>query len=181
MKQSRRATVFPSLKILTTAAMLTAISVIIGAFCKNFLNFGNGLFRITFENLPIILSGLLFGPVIGGTVGIATDITSYLLSPQALPPNLLVTLGAFSIGFISGGVSHYLIRKKGVSQIIFSALISHVVGSMIIKPIGLYAFYGAAVLWRIPLYFVIVPIEITLLCALFHNKSFQRIIRSFQD
>ena len=145
------------------------------------MNFGNGLFRITFENLPIILSGILFGPVIGGTVGIATDLVSYLLSPQVLPPNLLVTLGAFSIGLISGFVSHYVIRKRGVPQIIFSSLAAHVVGSMIIKPIGLYAFYGVAVLWRIPLYFVIVPIEITLLCALFRNQSFQRIVRSFHD
>ena len=33
--------------ILVNAAMLAAVSVVIGIFCKNFLNFGNGLFRIT--------------------------------------------------------------------------------------------------------------------------------------
>ena len=177
MKQ-HRSSIFPSLKILTTAAMLTAVSVVIGAFCKNFLNFGNGLFRITFENLPVILSGILFGPIIGGIVGISTDLVSYLLSPQIYPPNLIVTFGAFSVGFISGIMSHFVIRKRGTAQIILSAFSAHIVGSMIIKPIGLYQFYGWAVLWRIPLYLMIVPIEIILLCLLFRNRSFQAMIGS---
>ncbi|MBR5506708.1 MAG: hypothetical protein IKV88_01530 [Clostridia bacterium] len=51
---------FSSVKVLTGAAMLTAFSVIIGIVCKNFLTF-NVYYRITFENLPIILAGLLYG------------------------------------------------------------------------------------------------------------------------
>ena len=84
--QTRKKSLFPDLKSLTLAAMLTAMSVVIGIFCKNFLNFGGGLFRITFENLPIILSGILFGPAVGGAVGIASDLVSYLLSSQIYPP-----------------------------------------------------------------------------------------------
>ena len=71
---------FKSIKELTLAAMLVAMSVVIGIFCKSVLNFGGGLFRITFENLPIIISGLLFGPIVGGVTGIASDLISYLLS-----------------------------------------------------------------------------------------------------
>ena len=59
-----------SIRVITLAAMLTAMSVVIGIFCKNFLNFGGGLFRITFENLPIILTGILFGPFVGAVVGV---------------------------------------------------------------------------------------------------------------
>lgn len=178
MKKSSYTSFFSSLRCLTTAAMLTAISVVVGIFCKSFLNFGNGLFRITFENLPIILSGLLFGPAVGGVVGIATDLISYLLSPQIYPPNLIVTAGAFAVGFLSGFIARYVVPKRGLLQIVLSALTGHIVGSMIIKPIGLYQFYGALVLWRIPLYFVIAPIEIVLLCTLFKNRSFQRILKS---
>ena len=97
---------------LTLAAMLVAMSVVIGIFCKNFLNFGGGLFRVTFENMPIILSGILFGPAIGGAVGIATDLISYLLSAQIYPPNLIVTLGAFTVGFTSGFVAKYIVKKS---------------------------------------------------------------------
>ena len=165
-----------NVKALTTAAMLTAMSVIIGIICKNFLNFGGGLFRVTFENLPIILTGILYGPIIGGAVGAATDLISYFLSSQIYPPNLIVTFGAMSIGLISGLVSRFVIKKRGYAQIIVSASLAHLVGSIIIKSIGLFTFYSWAILWRIPLYFIVAPIEIMLLCLLYRNKSFRRLI-----
>ena len=80
-----------SVRMLTQAAMMVALSVIIGIFCKSFLNFGAGLFRITFENLPIILSGIIMGPVVGGAVGACSDIVSYFFSGQAYPLNFIVT------------------------------------------------------------------------------------------
>ena len=165
-----------SVKVLTLSAMLCAMSVVIGMFCKTFLNFGLGLFRITFENLPIILSGIVFGPIVGGLVGAAGDLVSYLLSPQIYPPNLIVTCGAAAIGIISGFVSHLLIKKRGYVQIIVSGVLAHVVGSMVIKTIGLFQFYSWAVLWRIPLYTVISALEILLICMLYKNATFRRLI-----
>ncbi len=164
------------IRLLTTTAMMTALSIVIGMFCKNFLNFGEGLFRITFENLPIILSGITLGPILGGLVGLASDLISYMLSPQIYPPNLIVTLGATMVGVISGVMSKYVIRKKGNIQIIASAALAHIIGSMIIKPIGLFQFYSILVLWRIPLYLVIAPIEILLLCLLLKRKSFAKVV-----
>lgn len=165
-----------SIRVLTLAAMLTAMSVVIGIFCKTFLNFGGGLVRITFENLPIILSGIIFGPVIGAVVGVATDLISYLLSPQIYPPNLIVTLGAAVIGLLSGLVSRVVIRKRGYLQIIVAAVSAHVVGSMIIKTIGLFQFFQWAVLWRIPLYIVIAALEILVMCLLYKNATFRKLI-----
>ena len=156
--------------------MLTAMSVVIGIFCKNFLNFGGGLFRVTFENLPIILSGILFGPVVGAVVGVASDLVSYLLSAQVYPPNLVVTFGAAVIGFVSGIVSRVIVKKRGYSQIIVAGISAHLLGSVIIKSVGLYQFYGFAVLWRVPLYFVIIFIEILLLCLLYKNATFRRLL-----
>ena len=161
---------------LTVAAMLAAMSVIIGIFCKNFMNFGGGLFRVTFENLPIIFSGLLFGPALGAVVGAATDLISYFMSAQQYPPNLIITLGAMLVGFVSGVMSKYVVKKRGYTQIILSGAVAHIVGSMIIKPIGLYAFYGMLVLWRIPLYLIIAPIEIAVLCFLYNNKAFRALL-----
>ena len=167
--------VFQSIRTLTVAAMLTAVSVIIGIFCKNLLNFGNGLFRITFENLPVILSGLLFGPLVGGLVGVATDLISYLLSTQIYPPNLIVTAGAFLIGFVSGALARLPIKNTPV-RILLSASVAHLIGSVLVKSIGLYQYYGILVLWRIPVYFAITLVESLLLCILYRRKSFQRLI-----
>jgi ECF transporter S component (folate family) len=164
-----------NVKALTTAAMLTAMSVIIGIICKNFLNFGGGLFRITFENFPIILSGYCFGPVVGGLVGIATDLISYLLSNQIYPPNLIVTAGAFLIGFVSGLLFRIPLKNRTL-RIVFSASVAHFCGSVVVKSIGLYQFYGIAVLWRIPVYLVIASLEILFICLLFRRKSFSKLI-----
>lgn len=163
------------IKLLTNMAMMTAISAVIGIFCKSVLDFG-GIYRITFENLPIILTGIVLGPVAGGVVGLSSDLVSYLLTGQAYPLNPIVTLGAVMIGVISGIMAKYVVRKKGNIQIILSGALAHIVGSMIIKPIGLYQFYGMLVLWRIPLYLVIAPIEILLLCMLLKQKSFAKIV-----
>ena len=175
MKKNTSIRLFSSVRNLTISAMLTAMSVVIGIFCKTILNFGGGLFRITFENLPILLSGILFGPIVGGVVGAASDLISYLLSSQAYPPNLIVTLGATSVGLVSGTISKFVIKERGIKQIIVSSASAHVIGSMIIKPIGLFTFYSWAVLWRIPLYFVIAPLEILLLCLLYKNASFKKL------
>lgn len=172
----RRGTVFHSAWEITLPAMLTAMSVVIGIFCKNFLNFNGGLFRITFENIPIIISGIAFGPIIGALVGFASDIISYFLSNQIYPPNLVVTLGAALIGFISGAVARYVPKSRAKLRIIASGAVSHFVGSIIVKSVGLFQFYGYAVTWRIPLYIIIATIEISLICMLYKNRNFKSLI-----
>ena len=173
--QDRRAAAKSALKRLVLGAMLAAMSVVIGMFCKSFLNFGGGLWRVTFENLPIILAGVFLGPLTGGMVGVVSDLTSYLLSSQVYPPNLVVTFGAFAVGVTAGLMAKYAIRQRGTKQIALSAAVAHIIGSMIIKPIGLFQFYGWAVLVRIPLYLVIAPLEILLLCLLWRQKSFRKL------
>jgi ECF transporter S component (folate family) len=169
------------IRLLTNMAMMIALSVVIGIFCKTVLNFGNGLFRITFENLPIILTGIALGPVAGGVVGLSSDIISYLLSPQTYPLNIVVTIGAAVIGILSGLISKYIIKRKCKMQIIVSSTVAHLVGSMIIKSIGLYSYYGVLVLWRIPLYIAIATVEIILLCLLLQSKAFSKTVGYIEE
>ena len=46
--QKNRSAAKSALKRLVLGAMLAAMSVVIGMFCKSFLNFGGGLWRVTF-------------------------------------------------------------------------------------------------------------------------------------
>ncbi len=180
MSEISRKKYITGVKRLTVAAMLCAMSVVIGIFCKTLLNFGNGLFRVTFENLPIILSGILLGPVFGGLVGGAADLISYLLSAQAYPLNIIVTVGSVAIGVTSGIVSKFIVKRSGYLQIILSAGFSHIVGSMIIKSIGLFTYYGYSVLLRIPVCIIIASIEITILCMLYRSQNFKKITEDIQ-
>ena len=72
-------------------------------------------------------------------------------------------------------MAKYVIKKRGRAQIVFSAATAHVIGSMIIKTIGLYKYYGVAVLVRIPTYIVIASIEIILICLLMERRVFARL------
>ena len=170
-----------NVKVLTTAAMLGALSVIIGIFCKNFLNFGNGLFRVTFENFPIIMSGILFGPAVGAVTGIVSDMVSYFLSTQSFAISPIVTLGAALVGAVSGIVSNYIIKKHGAWRIVFSTLLAHAVGSLIVKTFGIYAYYnmsyGMLLLYRIPTYAAIIAVESFFLCLIFRHKAFRKYTR----
>ena len=169
-----------NVKTLTAAAMLTALSIVIGIFCKSFLDFG--VIRITFENFPIILSGMIFGPWVGAVVGICADALSYILSMHKWAISPIITLGAALVGFVSGVVSHRLIKKDGVKRVVVSTFFAHLIGSVIVKSIGLFGIYesvygaGWLVLLRIPLYTVIAILEAIIICAMFKNKNFHRFV-----
>ncbi len=164
-----------NVKVLTTSAMLTALSIVIGIFCKTFLNFGTGLFRITFENFPIILSGIMFGPWIGAVVGAATDVISFVLSTQTFAISPIVTLGAALVGLVSGAVFH---KGSNVStkRIVFSVFLAHLVGSVIVKSVGLFVYYGFLVIWRLPLYAIIATLEAIVISVMLKNKNFHHFL-----
>ncbi len=157
-------------KMITTVGLLSALSVVIGWVCKTYLTFG--AIRITFENVPIILSGILYGPAVGAVVAVFSDIISCLISPNP-SLNPIITLGAASIGIISGCVSRYLIKNNKFFKVSVSVFLSHIVGSMIIKSIGLHIFmrYEIPVLmFRIPLYLAIATCETAILYIIMKNK-----------
>ena len=170
-----------NVRILATAAMLGALSVVIGIFCKNFLNFAGGLFRITFENFPIILSGILFGPAVGAAVGIVSDMVSYFLSTQSFAISPIVTLGAALVGAVSGIVSNYIIKKRGRLQVIASVVAAHAIGSLAVKTFGIFAYYdlsyGMMLLYRLPTYTVIAALEASAICLILRHKAFRKYTR----
>ena len=178
---SKRKNGIGGVRVLTNSAMLTALSVVIGIFCKNFLNFGNGLFRITFENFPVILSGIIFGPLVGALVGVASDVLSFILSTQSFAISPIVTLGAALVGFMAGAVSHYLIKKEGLFRIVLSVLSAHLLGSVIVKSVGLFVYYDWLVLWRIPVYAVIATLEAVMICAMYKNRTFYKLMKGISD
>ncbi len=176
MKKSKFA-LFGNIEALTISAMLVALGAVIGYVCKIIpaLDLGTGL-RITFENLPIIVAGIMFGPVVGGCVGCVADLLSCLFSGQAPLPWILV--GSVSVGVVAGLSSKFIVRKSGFLKLIVSEILAHLIGSMIIKTIALYAIFGPIVLFRIPMSVGIATVEIILLCTMYKNKTVRNLIDS---
>ena len=158
-------------RVLVFAALMASMSIVIGLVCKNYLTFSDGSVRITFENLPIILSGIWFGPFVGAVVGVIADFISALLSPP-YQPNPLISLGAASIGILSGVLARYIIKGRKFYHILLLTLAVHTVGSVIIKSTML-GLMGYAVVWpiRIAIYSAVALCEAYLICVIVSNKG----------
>jgi len=120
--------------------MMTALSVVIGIVCKNFFTF-NVYYRITFENLPIMLAGLLFGPLAGAVCGGLSDVVSCLLSTNPAV-NPIITAGAVSIGLITGIFGIKLRREQSKKTVWLAVYCAHLAGQVVIKSIAKIWMFG---------------------------------------
>ena len=171
--------IFKSLSGLCFAAILAAMSVILGKFLQ-IPNPFQEFIRISFENLPIILAGISLGPIAGALVGTVADLIGCLLYGYSINP--IITVGAASVGLVSGFVSRYIVRKPLILKIAISSAAAHIVGSVLIKSAGLAVWYLAKyelgywefVGWRLVNYIIIGVTESVLLYILLKNRAFQK-------
>ncbi len=161
---------FGNLKVMVSCALLVAISIV----CGKLLAFNIGtVLRFSLENMPIMLSSIAFGPLIGGVTAVVADLIGCLIVGYEVNP--IVTLGAFSIGFISGVVYRIFGKASGKAKSIISVSLAHLIGSVVIKTFGLSRFYDMPfemlMLWRALNYVIIGVLEIFIIHYLLKSKS----------
>ena len=167
------------LRLLVFSALLSAISIVCGKYLA--INMGEFM-RFSFENLPIIFAGMAFGPLVGALVGIVADLIGCVLVGYAINP--IITAAAAVIGFLSGGyffAQRYFSKNGNISRAarVFLVLVTvagaHLVGSVIIKSVGLSAFYSAPLhilmLWRLLNYVIVGALEGLILYHLIGNRA----------
>jgi ECF transporter S component (folate family) len=161
-----------NLKVISTLALLAAISIVLGKFLA--INISESI-RLSFENLTIILSGIMFGPIAGMITGIVSDSLGCLLYGYALNP--VITLGAVTIGFISGILYKILSNINVTLNIAITVGISHLIGSVIVKTIGLCIWYDMPFFitlgWRSINYLIVGTAEFVLITILMRNNGFK--------
>lgn len=162
-------------------ALFVAMSIVFGKYLA--INLGEAM-RFSFENLPILLAGIMFGPVVGLIAGVVSDLLGCLMVGYAINP--LVTVGAALIGFLSGAV-YMLIKKTGLPfwfKISLPVLVSHTVGSVLVKTAGLSQFYDMPyfefMLWRVLNYLIIGALEYTLIYFVMKNKTVKAHLEAFR-
>jgi ECF transporter S component (folate family) len=165
---------FGNLRVMVIAALLAALSIVLGKYLA--INLSQTV-RVSFENLSIIMAGLLFGPIIGGVVGAVADLVGCVLVGYAINP--IITAGAVLIGVISGLLGMCVLsrgaEKLGTWRIFLPVYAAHIVGSMVVKTIGMMVYYGTPpeiFYVRVPLYLAIALPEGYLLMLLFRSKTF---------
>lgn len=171
--------IFKSLSGLCFAAILSAMSFILGKFLQ-IPNPFQEFIRISFENLPIILAGISLGPIAGALVGAVADLIGCALYGYSINP--IITVGAFSIGLVSGFISNYVVKTPLILKVIISTAAAHIVGSVLIKSAGLAVWYLSKyelgywefVAWRLLNYTIVAIAECVLLYILLKNKAIQK-------
>lgn len=164
---------FGSTRVLIVAALLVAMSIVLGKFGA--INIGNSI-RIGFGGLPIQMAGIFFGPVIGAAVGLVADLVGCVLKGYAINP--IITMGSVCIGLFSGLMFHYVfrpIKKMLLPKIALSTLTAHIIGSMIITSLGLYAYYHTpfeTLILRVPIYLITAALETAVIYLMLKNKAF---------
>ncbi len=162
--------IFGNLRVMIVSGLFIALSIVLGKFLQ--IPIGDNI-RISLENTPVIMSGIFFGPFVGGAVGAAADLIGCLLKGYAINP--VITLGALTIGFSSGLFAALLKKAPKLMSVIASVSSSHIIGSIMIKSIGLRLYYGtpySVLAWRIPTYVAIGIIEVIIIFTLTSNKAF---------
>lgn len=187
MRKKSNNGLFMNVRSLTFCAMLVALSVILGWIGKTYFTFGGGIsaVRITFENMPIIISGYLFGPIVGGIVGVICDLVSCILAPQ-ISINPYITLGSCLVGLVSGFLFRYVFKKKrSFFPIIITVLSAHIIGSVIMKTYGFYKIYNypflATALLRLAIYMGIGGAESFFIFTVFNYKALASLIDNITD
>ncbi len=162
------------LATLCAMSLLAAISIV----CGKYLAIGVGeVLRFSFENLPILLAGILFGPVAGGVVGVLADLIGCLLVGYGINPFAMA--GAALIGVLSGILWRIFVRLETLSLpfcVILTVPVTHLIASVGVKTPGLSMWYdfplGELYLWRLLNYAIIAAVECILLSVLVRNKTF---------
>ncbi|MCX6085903.1 MAG: folate family ECF transporter S component [Caldiserica bacterium] len=152
-----------SVSTVSVAGMLVAIGVVL-SFVKIVLS---PVLEISFSFLPLAAGGLLYGPVVGGIMGILTDVLGYFIRPN----------GPFFPGFtlsalISGVLYGLFLYKKPVTltrAIVVSALVTVFI-NLGLTSLWLSMMYGKAFVVlltaRIVKNLIVFPINTALLMAL---------------
>lgn len=163
------------LRVTVACSLLVALSIV----CGKFLQFPVGeALRFSFENLPILLAGMAFGPLAGALVGVVADLIGCLAVGYAINP--LVTLGAAAIGLVGGAVYRLAATRPLWLRVTLAVAAAHLVGSVVIKTFGLAQFYtlpfGTLLLWRLLNYAIVGVAEGLLLVALLKNKTLRSML-----
>ena len=170
MRKKQKIALFGSIRVLAVSAVLAAISII----CGKYLAIpGGNIMRFSFENLPVLLSGIAFGPIVGAVVGAVADLVGSFMVGYTINP--IVTLGAASIGLVGGLVFRLCRPLPSMARLSLCVILAHLVGSVGVKTVGLSAFYALPLwelaLWRLLNYVIIGALELTILCLMLKNTA----------
>ena len=161
-------------KVLVMSGLLAAMNIILGKF---FQITPTESMRFSIGALPVIFGGMVFGPVMGGCIGLTGDLVGCLVTMMSINP--IIAAGSAMIGVTAGLFKINKNQKYGFVFCFVAAISAHIVGSMIIKSIGMHVYYGtpfSVLALRIPVYTVNSLVEAFLVTVLLSRKEILKLL-----
>ena len=163
-----------SVRTLTMLALLTAMSIVFARV----LTVSTGFLRFNLGALPTHLAAVWFGSVGGFAVGALADMIGGTLSGYSINP--LITLGAGSVGLVSGLLFRHLDHLRLGLRLQISITAGHLVGSVFINTLALHIFYNypwSLLAARIPNALVLSAVNTVLVRILLENKALASMVK----
>jgi len=162
-------------RIITISAMLVAIGTVLGFFKIPITS----LVEIRFQSIPIEIGGAVFGPFIGGIIGMLTDVLSYIVRPTgAFFPGF--TISSIITGVIFGIILHG--KEPKLWRVFLAGLINMIVVSCLLNTLWLSILYSTpftvSFISRLPKNLVMYPIDTIIFYAVI--KSAKTAMNRFQ-
>lgn len=140
-------------RTLVQASVLVAISIVLSRVGTIMIT---PQLKLGFGETPLMLTGLLFGPFVGGIAGLVADLTGFLFNSFGAPWHPGFTFSSGMWGFIPGVFAMYF-RKELFKKDIFSlkrvsiaVTITMIIVSLGLNSFWLYTLYGKALIAMIP-------------------------------
>ncbi|HEY8364312.1 MAG: folate family ECF transporter S component [Bacilli bacterium] len=162
-----------------------AIFASVAIIMKLFISYETQFFAVRIFEIPIMIAGILLGPLYGGLVGLVTDLVYSMINIRGLNvgPNLF-TVEAMLFGIIPGIVFTFFRYKK--TTIILSTVITLII-AFIVSSTQLFiwqyeqpASFFALLPYRFLVMIIKIPFEIIILHYLITYKGFSS-IKIYQD
>ncbi|MCF7926294.1 MAG: folate family ECF transporter S component [Candidatus Izimaplasma sp.] len=152
--------------VLTRAAILVSMSVVL----KIFLSFTLADFRFTFYGIPLMISGIMFGPIVGAINGFVVDWINILM------PNLATGFNLFTVSSMMWGIIPGLLLYKRKELTLISIVSVTLITSVLVFSINSYQLYVwmgkgmyGALPFRIGTLLIKLPIQVAIIDVLYNR------------
>ena len=152
-----------SSRTITITGFLIALSILLTRVASIRLAIGGveGI-RIGFGGLPIILGGILFGPLYGGIIGAFSDILGYIINPiGAYMPHF--TLTSALTGIIPALILKINQKNElNIFKLGIAVTVGQVITSLILVPYFIHTIFGIPWVALMPARIIATPINIVI-------------------
>ena len=165
-------------KAIVCSALLAAISIVLARFLS-YAPFGS--VRFSFDKFPLFLSGMFFGPLVGGMTGLVADATGsmmqYGFNPILCPPAILY-------GVFGGLFRYYIAKKPNALRLAIAYVFPVIIGALLYQSFALAYCFNPSTFWEAAMtnlgarsiqFAIIAPLEILLMTLLMKMRVFERI------